>query len=171
MAETLHRSSDIPDFDTHPANPPRRTDSNTALEDRARQVGRAVGKTVVTLRKTQERLKDVASQTSEAAASRIENVKSRAQETASRVGNLKDTVKNKAQEWSETATAKAGELRQATVAKVGELGSQIKTGYYRARLRTNQVVREYPLHVVLAAGALGFLLGVGLRIWRVNRES
>lgn len=197
MAETRHRSSDIPDFDTYPADPPKpealpsrtidsnmplpRGQSNTALEQTARQVGTAVGKAVVTIRKTQERLKDVASQTGDAAASRLSDVKTRAQETANRVSNIGETVKNKAQEWTETATAKAEELRQVTVAKaeelrqataarVSELGSQIKTGYYRTRLRANQVVRDYPLHVVLAAGAVGFLLGVGLRIWRANRE-
>lgn len=181
MPERLHRSSDIPDFDTYPANPPRRTDSSTGLEERARQVGSAIGKAVVTVRKTRERVKDIANQTSEAAASRISEVKNKAQETASRVGNIPDTVKIKAQQWSEVAATRANELRQATVQKVdelrqttaekvSELGSQIKSGYYRTRVRANQVVREYPLQVVLIAGALGFFLGVGLRIWRANHE-
>jgi hypothetical protein len=31
------------------------------------------------------------------------------------------------------------------------------------------VAHDYPVHVALAAGAAGFLLGVGLRIWRSNR--
>jgi len=175
MAEKLHRSSDVPDFNTYPADPPKadgslRTDSNTALEERARQLGTALGKAVVNVRKTQERLKDIANQAGEAAAARITHAKNTAQETANRVSNLSDTLKNKTQEWSEAASARADELRQATVEKVSQLGSQIKTGYYRTRLRASQVVREYPLHVVLVAGVLGFMLGVGLRIWRANRE-
>src|SRR5215475_6761369 len=100
MAERLHRSSDVPDFDTYPANSPKpegflRAHSNTALEERARQVGSAMGKAVVTLRRTQERLTDIANRTGEAAAARITDVKSRAQETVSRVSSMTDTVKTK----------------------------------------------------------------------------
>jgi len=175
MAEKLHRSSDVPDFDTYPANPPKpegflRAHSNTALEERARQVGSAMGKAVVTLRRTQERLKDIANQTGEAAAARITEAKNMAQETASRVSNMTDAVKTKAHEWTEAATTRADELRHATAEKVREVGSQIRAGYHRTRLRAHRVVREYPLQVVLIAGALGFVLGVGLRIWRANRE-
>jgi ElaB/YqjD/DUF883 family membrane-anchored ribosome-binding protein len=175
VAKRLDRSSDVPDFDAYPANPPKdkgflRTDSSNGLEERARQVGNAMGKAVVAMRKTQERMKDIANQTGEAAASRITHVKNMAEETASRVGNISETMKAKAQEWTETATARADEFCHATVERVSEVGSQIKNGYYRTRLRANQVVREYPLQIVLIAGAIGFLLGVGLRIWRMNRE-
>src|SRR2546423_120840 len=75
-----------------------------------------------------------------------------------------------AQELGEVAASRVDELRQAAVDKANELGSQVRTGYYRARLRANAVVRDYPLHVVLAVGAAGFLLGLGLRIWRASRE-
>jgi ElaB/YqjD/DUF883 family membrane-anchored ribosome-binding protein len=174
MAKRLHRSSDVPDFDTYPANPKDkdflRTDSSNELEERARQVGSAMGKAVVAMRKTQERLKDMANQTGEAAASRITHVKNMAEETASRVSDISETMKAKAQEWTEAASARAEEWRQATVERVSEVGSQIKSGYYRTRLRANQVVQEYPVQVVLIAGAIGFLLGVSLRIWRMNRE-
>ena len=66
--------------------------------------------------------------------------------------------------------ARADELRQTATEKAADLRSQVRTGYYRTRLRANAVARDYPLQVVLAAGATGFLLGVGLRIWRANRE-
>jgi ElaB/YqjD/DUF883 family membrane-anchored ribosome-binding protein len=40
--------------------------------------------------------------------------------------------------------------------------------YDAIRLR-HRAVQEYPLQVILAAGALGILAGAGLRMWRENR--
>jgi len=176
MPERLHKTSDVPNFDTYQAEPPlpekrSRSDGNTALEQTARQVGATMGKAVATMHKAQERMKDIAADTTEAATTQIEEVKNKAQQATARISEMTDAVKARAQEWSEAAVARAEELRSATLEKASQLGSSVKMGYYRTRMRANRVVREYPLQVVLVAGALGFLVGVGLRIWRANRES
>src|SRR2546423_7135749 len=174
MAERLHRSSGVPNFVNSPDPEYLLPQHNrTALEERASQVGSAVGKVVVMLRRTQDRLKDVAN-TGGDAATRINDLadaaRAKAQDAANRISDLADAAKARTQELGEAAASRVDEFRQAAADKASELGSQVRTGYYRARLRANAVVRDYPLHVVLAVGAAGFLLGVGLRIWRANRE-
>jgi len=168
MPERLHKTSDVPNFDTYQAEPPllekrSRSDGNTALEQTARKVGATMGKGVATMRKAQERLKDIAAETTEAASTQMEEVKSKAQQATG-------VVRQKAQEWSEAAVARAEELRSATLEKASQLGSSVKMGYYRTRIRANRMVRQYPLHIALLAGALGFAVGAGLRIWNANRE-
>ena len=96
--------------------------------------------------------------------------RAKAQDAVNRISDVADAAKARTQELGEAAASRVDELRQAAADKASELGSQVRTGYYRARIRANTVVRDYPLHVVLAVGAAGFLLGVGLRIWRANRE-
>jgi len=171
MAENLHGSSDVPNFDTYPAQPPAPEralpSGDSALEKGARQVGATIGKAVYILRKGQQNVKETADDVTSRASARVVDIKSKAQQS---IGDLADAAKNTAQRWTSTAATRAGELRQATAAKVSEVGSQIKIGYYRTRMRANRVVREYPLHVVLVAGGIGFLMGVGLRIWRASRE-
>ena len=176
MPEKLHRSSDVANFDTYAADPSLRgnlpgPETGTALEERARQVGSALGKTVATVRKAQDRVRNIASGSSESAAGLAQTAKDKARLAVARMGDLADSARSKAQEWRETAASQADHLRQATQQKAADLGSQIKTGYFRARTRANQAARDYPLHVVLAAGILGFAIGVGLRIWRANHES
>lgn len=175
MAEKLHRSSEVANFDTYPADPPQSGNlygrsSGTALQERARQVGSAMGKAVATARKAQDRVRNIASGSSESAADLAQTAKAKARLAVNRIGDFADSARSKAQEWRETAASQAGQLRQAAKEKSAELGSQIRSGYYRARIRANQVAREYPLHVVLAAGVLGFAIGVGLRLWRTNHE-
>ena len=113
MPERLHKTADIPDFDTYPAEPPllekrSRSDGNAALEQTARQLGATVGKAVATVRKAQDRLKDIATDTTQAASTQIGEVRSKAAQAS-------DAVKAKAQEWSEAAAARAEELRSAAV--------------------------------------------------------
>src|SRR2546423_15638977 len=68
MAERLHRSSEVPNFANSPGPEHLLPQHNrTALEERASQVGSAVGKVVVMLRRTQDRLKDVANTGGDAA--------------------------------------------------------------------------------------------------------
>lgn len=179
MAERLHRSAEAPDFETNAGMPLQAEveghDGNTALEEKARQFGSALGRAVVTLREAREMVKDIAGETREVAALRANNLKNNARETGARItgmaGDVAGTVRDKTRQWGEAASAAAEEWRQAAAERVQDIRSQARTGYYRARLRANQVVREYPLHVVLTAGVVGFLLGVGIRIWRSNRES
>jgi hypothetical protein len=170
MAEALHRSSDIPNFDTYPANPEpllppespldRRLASGGALEQCAVQIGSALGRTVLLLR---------------TARNRIQNIPQKAGETGemavTRLNDLADSAKIRAQQWGQRALARAEDLRTAAAGKASELGTLARNRYYRARLRANQVTREYPVHIVLIGALVGVAVGAGLRIWRANRES
>jgi len=174
MAERLYRSSEVPNFANTPDPEHLLPQHNrTALEERASQVGSAVGKVVVMLRRTQGKLKEVPNIPSNAA-DRINDLadaaRTKAQDATNRISDLANAAKARAQELGEAAASRVDEFRQSAAEKASELGSQVRTGYYRARIRANAVVRDYPLHVVLAVGAAGFLLGAGLRIWRANRE-
>jgi ElaB/YqjD/DUF883 family membrane-anchored ribosome-binding protein len=161
MGEKLDRSADVLDFDMSQHLDDQH--GNAVLEEKARQVGAALGKAVATLREARETLKDVGSEAHEVAAIRVN-------EAGARINEMAESVKNTTRQWSEAAKSGAGQLRQAAVEKARGVGSQLKTAYSLGRLRANQVAREYPLHLVLAAGAAGFLLGAGLRIWRSGRE-
>ncbi|PYP90781.1 MAG: hypothetical protein DMG65_10305 [Candidatus Angelobacter sp. Gp1-AA117] len=191
MAEPLHRSSDVPDFDVYPANPPDperllpEQASRTALEERASQVGTAIGKVVVMVRRTQGRFSESGSTATDRITGLTDTAKTKASDLAdmaktktqeltdlakNKTQELIDLAKNKTQEWSEMAASRADELRQTAAERAADLRSQVRTRYYRTRLRANAVQRDYPLQLILAGGAAGFLLGVGLRIWRTNRE-
>lgn len=172
MAETLHSSADVRDVDNYGTaasllDPVAGQDGNTALNEKARLVGAALGNTVVKLRKTREILREAGSEAQEMVAARVGEIKSGA---AARLTEMSEALKNKTRDWSEAAAAGAEDLSRAAVEKAGDVRSQAKIVYYRTRQQTRQLAQQYPLYVVLAGGALGFLLGVGLRIWRSNRE-
>ena len=157
MAERLNHSSDIPDLDTNLDEKPHLKvvagrENATTLEDKARQLGTAAGKAVVTLRDATGALKDIGDETREVAAIGINNAKSKAREATRRIGTMAETVKSKTQELGQTAAFRASQFGQMAAAKAADIRSEVKLGYYRARFRANQVVREYPLQVVLAAG-------------------
>jgi hypothetical protein len=145
-----------------------------ALDDKARHIGNNLGRAVVALCEARDRLLHVAGQTREITAERITTLKSQAGETRARIGDMAGDVArnitNKGREWSDAAASAAKELRHATAAKAMKVRSQARVKYYRARLRGNQAVREYPVQLVFAAGVAGFLTGVGLRMWRSKHE-
>lgn len=68
-------------------------------------------------------------------------------------------------------TVRSEEWRQAAKRRSAELRRQAKAGYERTRARAEQIGRDYPVHVVLVAAAAGFVLGVGLRVWRSRRVA
>jgi len=173
MAEALHRSSDIPNFDTYPASPEsslesrlppespidHRLPSAGALQQCAIQIGSALGRTVLLLR---------------TARSRIQNIPQRAGETGeiavTRLNELADSAKNRVQQWRQAAVSRTEDLRAAAAEKASELGTLARNRYYRARLQANRITREYPVHIVLIGALAGVAAGAGLRIWRANRE-
>jgi ElaB/YqjD/DUF883 family membrane-anchored ribosome-binding protein len=171
MAERLHQTSDVPEFDTYPSTPPVNAappvnDSErllekgkSPLEQRAADLGTAAGKVVSMMRKARgggER----------PIADRISDL---ADDAKTRVDHLRSAAVENAQQLAQAAREKTSELGRQVREKTADLGRQAKFGYYRARLRANQTVREYPVHVAVAAGLIGFLIGVGLRIRRANR--
>ncbi len=165
MAKPLHRSSDIPSFDTYPSEPelgersgdrlendpdrllPEEAESSP-LEDYGAQLGSAAGMAVVALRRAQRRVSNMASEKS----ATVTDI------TTARMRDVRDQATAKGEEWSRTARERAAEWRR-----------QARNGLYRARLRAREVQNDYPIHVVIGAGALGFVIGAALRIWRANR--
>ena len=160
MTAPLYNSSDVPSFDTYPSNQPERLPASGAsggsgLIHRAEQIGTALGSAVSNLRQARLRLQELRDQTAEAAVTRI--------------NELAGTTKAKIQKFGQTAATRASELSDAVAQKAAHLGDTTKVQYFRARRRANQAVRDYPIHTVVAAGAVGILLGIGIRLWRANR--
>ena len=155
MTETLYKSSDVPDFDTYPSQRSDRLLESPALVERAQQIGSALGKTAKDLRNARNRLQELAGKA--------------AQTAVACVNDLADTVKTSAQNVGQATSARASELGDAVAGKVGQLGQKTKLQYFRARLRANQISRDYPIHTLVAAGVVGVFIGIGIRIWRANR--
>lgn len=168
MAESMHNSSDVPNFDTYPSTPPDRlldskSAERSALEQRAAELGAAAGRIALILRETKESMENLAQH-----------------EIYDRVTNLAETAKAlteqmrrdaaaRVQEIAHAAQDKAVELGNQAREKTAELGQHAKNNYFRARLKAKQTVLEYPVETALAAGAVGLLVGVALRIGRARR--
>jgi ElaB/YqjD/DUF883 family membrane-anchored ribosome-binding protein len=178
MAEE-HRSTHVPDFYIDPGGSlPQEAavcNGKTTLEQNARQFGTTLGRAVVRLRNAGDALKEIAGETQEATAACLSTLANQTKQAGARVsdvaGNLANQVTHKTREWSKAATSSADELRHAALCRLQDARLQTRIAYRRTRLRTHEAVREYPVQVVFAAGVMGFLLGVGLRLWRANHES
>ena len=99
----------------------------------------------------------------------VERISDLAGNARERVDHLRSAAVENAQHAAHITRDKTAELGRQVRDKTIDLGRQAKAAYYRARLRANQTVREYPVQVALAAGLVGFLIGIGLRIRRANR--
>ncbi|MBZ5493682.1 MAG: hypothetical protein LAO76_22415 [Acidobacteriia bacterium] len=168
MAESMHNSSDIPNFDTYPSTPPDRlldtkSVERSSLEERAAELGAAAGRIALILRQTKENVENLAQH---GIYDRVTNL---AENAKVRTEEMRRTAAARVQEIAHAAQDKATELGIQARDKSVELGRQARTNYYRARLRANQTVREYPVQTALAAGAAGLLVGIALRIGRARR--
>ena len=182
MAERVHKSSDIPNFDTYPATPSdelmdhkgleraidrpsleRTSIDRSSLEQRAAELGAAAGKIALIMRETKENVENLAQLGIYDRMNRLaENARIRTEILRRRAGA-------QVQKLTHAAQHKAAELGHQAREKTTELGRQARSNYYRVRLKANQTVREHPVETALAAGAAGFLLGVALRIRRASR--
>ncbi|HLK08454.1 MAG TPA: hypothetical protein VKV30_10940 [Candidatus Angelobacter sp.] len=168
MAESIPNSSDIPNFDTYPSTPPDRlldtkSVGRSSLEERAAELGAAAGRIALILRQTKENVENLAQhEIYDRVTNLAENAKVRTEE-------MRRTAAARVQEIAHAAQDKAAELGNQAREKTVELGRQAKNNYFRARLKANQTVREYPVETALAAGAVGLLVGVALRIGRARR--
>jgi ElaB/YqjD/DUF883 family membrane-anchored ribosome-binding protein len=168
MAESMHNSSDIPNFDTYPASPSDelidyKGVERTSLEQRAAELGAAAGRIAVIMRQTKEGMEHLAQH---AIYDRVTNL---AENARIRTEQVRRMAAARVQEIAHVAQDKAAELGHQAREKTVELGRQARTNYFRARLKANQTVREYPVETALAAGAVGLLIGVALRIRRARR--
>lgn len=157
MAKPLHRSSDIPSFDTYPSGPELADDAKRLLPEDAEasplehygaQLGSAAGVAVVALRRAQEKVRRLANE-KKATVTDI---------ASARVQEVREEAANRAEEWGRDVRERAFEIRR-----------QARNGIYRARLRAREIQNDYPVQVVIGAGVLGVVIGAGLRIWRANR--
>jgi ElaB/YqjD/DUF883 family membrane-anchored ribosome-binding protein len=178
MAERMHKSSDIPNFDTYPATPSdeladykgverssiaRSSIERSSLKQRAAELGAAAGKIALIMRETKENVENLAQYGIYDRMNRLaENARIRTESLRRRAGA-------RMQELTHAVQDKAAELAQQAREKTTELGRQARSNYYRVRLKANQTVREHPVETALAAGVAGFLLGVALRIRRASR--
>jgi ElaB/YqjD/DUF883 family membrane-anchored ribosome-binding protein len=183
MAESVHKSSDIPNFDTYPATPSdemadykgvegaatgrssieRPAIESSSLKQRATELGAAAGRMALIMRETKENVENLAQH------GIYDRVRGLAENARIRTESLRRRTGARVQELTRAVQDKAADLRHQARAKTTELGRQARTNYYRVRLKANQTVREHPVETALAAGAAGFLLGVALRIRRASR--
>src|SRR5689334_4936218 len=114
MAESMHNSSDIPNFDTYPSTPPDRmldtkSVGRSSLEERAAELGAAAGRIALILRQTKE------------------NVENLAQHGIyDRVTNLAENAMAKTEELRRTVATRAQEIAHAAQDKASELGIQAR---------------------------------------------
>ncbi len=110
MAEGMHSSSDIPNYDTYPSTPPDRlldtkSVGRSSLEERAAELGAAAGRIALILRQTKE------------------NVENLAQHGIyDRVTNLTENAKIRTEELRRTATARVQKIAHAAQDKAAENG-------------------------------------------------
>jgi ElaB/YqjD/DUF883 family membrane-anchored ribosome-binding protein len=170
MAERMHSSSDVPNFDTYPSSPPAYGQTGphgmerSSLEQRAAELGAAAGKIAVMIRQTKESLENL---THYGISERVNQL---AENASARAEYLRRLAGVRIQEFTHAAQDKAGELGRQARERTVELRRQARAGYFRARLRANQTMREYPVQTAAAAGVVGFLVGVGLRIRRARHD-
>ncbi|MGB8131261.1 MAG: hypothetical protein WCG81_15840 [Candidatus Angelobacter sp.] len=168
MAESMNNSSDIPNFDTYPSTPPDRvldtkSAERSALEERAAELGAAAGRIAVILRQTKENVENLAQH---GIYDRMINL---AENAKVRTEDMRRRATDRVHEMTHTAQDKAAELGTQAREKTAELGRQARINYFRARLKAKQTARDYPVETALAAGAVGVLVGVALRIGRSRR--
>ena len=168
MAERMPNSSDIPNFDTYPSTPPdrlldTRSAERSALEERAAELGAAAGRIALILRQTKENVENLAHHGIYDRVTRLtDSVKVRTEQ-------MRRDANTRVQELTQAAQDKASELSIQAREKTAELGRQARINYFRARLKAKQTARDYPVETALAAGAVGVLIGVALRIGRARR--
>jgi len=168
MAESMHNSSDVPNFDTYPSTPPDRlldtkSAERSSLEERAAELGATAGRIALILRQTKENVENLAQHEI------YDRVTNLAENAKARTEQMRRDAAVRVQEIAHAAQDKAAELGNQAREKTVELGRQAKNNYFRARLKANQTVREHPVETALAAGAVGLLVGVALRIGRARR--
>jgi ElaB/YqjD/DUF883 family membrane-anchored ribosome-binding protein len=128
--------------------------SEKTLEKRAAQLGAAAGEAVALLRDIRRRLQEPGG---------------RENRSEDRLGQLGAKARARLDDLRQQAASQTEYWRRAAQEKVAGFQQQARSGYERARSRAQGIVSDYPLHVVVAAGVAGFLLGVTLRARRVSR--
>jgi ElaB/YqjD/DUF883 family membrane-anchored ribosome-binding protein len=170
MAEPLHKSSDLPNFDTYPANPALPAEGETVttakspIEERAGQAGATLGKAVAVVRNIGDRLRTSAD--NRGLGDKVSDI---ADQTKARAQEIAGQTKARAQEIGEAAASRAEEWGRILRERLEHLRRRARHQLREGNVRARRATRDYPLQVALAAGAAGFLIGVLLRIRRASR--
>ena len=158
MTEALRRGSENPEYGAErtPQQPEKIhvVPSSSALEHRAAQAGSAIGRAAAAVRNIQERLTEGGE---ESPAQKFKVITGRG--------------RARAQDLTEAATARAQEWMQLLRERGLELKDRAQERWQQARVEARRVADERPIHVALGAGAVGFLLGVALRIRRAHHAE
>src|SRR5947209_12577567 len=114
MAESMHNSSDIPNFDTYPSTPPERlldtkSVGRSSLEERAAELGAAAGRIALILRQTKENVENLAHH-----------------EIYDRVTNLAENAKVRTENMRRRATERMQDIAHSAQDKAAELGTQAR---------------------------------------------
>ena len=169
-AETEVRSSaDVPTYDTYPAEPPRDIDwqgrkdqwrsyetRNPRLSETAEKIGSTVGEMMNRAQEARRRFGSTRDDIRQTSASKIEELKHRAQEQWSKAT---DVAQERLEDWKQTAQESADEARRAVTQKARE-----------ARVKARAYVNENPHHVLLGIAGAAFALGLTARILRSRHD-
>jgi ElaB/YqjD/DUF883 family membrane-anchored ribosome-binding protein len=159
MADPKYSSSDVPDFSTYPGPgsrpelPENASPANYGYKRRAQyqRYDRGPSALDVPARKLGWALGSIIGT--------FERIKDRAEE------QFQDARHEVQEHLSEVPDEARRSLEDARVKAQKSLNN---LRYNAVRMR-HRAVQDYPLQVILAAGALGILAGAGLRVWRENR--
>ncbi len=132
---------------SRPELPPAERDANTRLQQAAAQTGRVAGKAVAAVREMPRR--------QSSGPSTVEEIKNR--------------VSDAAEQARDTAAETYDRTKQQAAETYQQRRERVSGAVQRSRLRWRRIIDEYPLRVIAGAAAVGFVLGVVLRIWRSSR--
>jgi hypothetical protein len=124
----------------------------TTLKKRAAQLGTVAGQAVV-------RLRDIRRTLEKSGRGSNDRLRQFSTKARAKVDDLRHAASHP-EHWGKVAKEKAAELQR-----------HARTGYEKARSRANDVARERPLQMALAAGVAGFVLGTVARTWRAKRAG
>ena len=213
MADPLPTNTEIPKFDTYPArsasedisaSPRSRTympgtsgstgavpgyndlPARSALEERAAQVGGAVGRAVATVRRGRGKLVVMKSRTRDTVSTR--NLSSKADELKSSARNLANTAQQRTSQLIEEAQNRAAGLAQDAQQRLSGLADQVRErttdwtqnaqdktlelreraieNYHGVRLNIQGYINAKPLQALAIIGGAAVALGATIRVVR-----
>jgi ElaB/YqjD/DUF883 family membrane-anchored ribosome-binding protein len=159
---------------------------NQRLNRTAEQIGSALGKAVNQARRAPEtarrglhvvrdRAQDARSnatdQLSSSASSLAESAQQRAKELVDVAEERGRVLLDKAEDLGQRVSQKGSELKQQLDERTREMRAQARLHAQEARLRSERLIEEKPLHVLGGIAIAAFILGVSLRIVRSRNAS
>lgn len=139
-------------------------DRRSGLQSAAERVGGAVGSAVGSMRRG--RLRVVSGRGTSAGV----GLGDTAQNARERISDIADTAGEKFSDWKETAQDKVDMMRHRAGRTMSSLARTTRHRVYDARIRARHLSSEYPVQTILGFGALAFIVGFTLRIWRSNGD-